>query len=47
MEQPKMSSSSPNSTVDVVLVHRAWADGSSWAHVIKPMQSRGQKVVAA
>jgi pimeloyl-ACP methyl ester carboxylesterase len=48
MEQLEMSSStSPDSTVDVVLVHGAWADGSSWAHVIKPMQSRGQKVVAA
>jgi hypothetical protein len=23
----------------VVLVHGAWADGSSWAHVITPLQS--------
>jgi len=33
--------------VGVVLVHGAWADGSSWAHVIKPLQSRGLSVVAA
>ena len=25
----------------VVLVHGAWADGSSWAHVITPLLSRG------
>ena len=31
----------------MVLVHGAWADGSSWAHVIKPLQSRGLSVVAA
>jgi hypothetical protein len=26
--------------VSVVLVHGAWAEGSSWARVIKPLQSR-------
>ena len=31
----------------VVLVHGAWADGSSWAEVIKPLQSRTMKVIAA
>jgi len=31
----------------VVLVHGAWADGSSWAHVITPLQSRGIKTMAA
>jgi pimeloyl-ACP methyl ester carboxylesterase len=31
----------------VVLVHGAWADGSSWAHVIAPLQSRGLKTMAA
>jgi pimeloyl-ACP methyl ester carboxylesterase len=31
----------------VVLVHGAWADGSSWAHVIAPLQSRGVKAMAA
>ena len=31
----------------VVLVHGAWADGSSWAAVIPPLQEHGLKVVAA
>ena len=31
----------------VVLVHGAWADGSSWEAVIRPLQERGLKVVAA
>src|SRR5215475_6467904 len=34
-------------TGSVVLVHGAWADGSSWVRVIKPLQSRGLKVLAA
>ena len=32
---------------DVVLVHAAWADGSCWARVIGPLQSRGLRVLAA
>jgi pimeloyl-ACP methyl ester carboxylesterase len=31
----------------VVLVHGAWADGSSWGRVITPLQSRGTKTIAA
>jgi pimeloyl-ACP methyl ester carboxylesterase len=31
----------------VVLVHGAWADGSSWAHVITRLQPRGLKTLAA
>jgi pimeloyl-ACP methyl ester carboxylesterase len=31
----------------VVLVHGAWADGSSWARVIRPLQSRGLTTMAA
>jgi pimeloyl-ACP methyl ester carboxylesterase len=31
----------------VVLVHGAWADGSSWTRVIQPLQSRGLRVFAA
>ncbi|XUJ33366.1 alpha/beta fold hydrolase [Bradyrhizobium japonicum] len=31
----------------VVLVHGAWADGSSWAHVITLLQSEGLKTMAA
>jgi pimeloyl-ACP methyl ester carboxylesterase len=33
--------------VSVVLVHGAWADGSSWAKVIGPLAAEGVKVVAA
>jgi pimeloyl-ACP methyl ester carboxylesterase len=31
----------------VVLVHGAWADGSSWAEVIRPLHAQGVRVVAA
>jgi pimeloyl-ACP methyl ester carboxylesterase len=31
----------------VVMVHGAWADGSSWGHVITPLLSRGMKAMAA
>jgi pimeloyl-ACP methyl ester carboxylesterase len=31
----------------VVLAHGAWADGSSWAEVIKPLQAKGLNVLAA
>jgi pimeloyl-ACP methyl ester carboxylesterase len=33
--------------VSIVLVHGAWADGSSWAEVIRPLQAKGYRVVAA
>lgn len=33
--------------LSVVLVHGAWADGSSWSSVIGPLQARGLHVVAA
>jgi pimeloyl-ACP methyl ester carboxylesterase len=33
--------------VSVVLVHGAWADGSSWARVIELLQAKGLKVLAA
>jgi pimeloyl-ACP methyl ester carboxylesterase len=32
---------------DIVLVHGAWADGSSWTQVITSLQSRGLRVLAA
>ena len=32
---------------NIVLVHGAWADGSSWSSVIPLLQSRGLRVVAA
>src|SRR5262245_8440119 len=37
----------PETTGSVVLLHGAWADGSSWAHVIKALQSKGLTVRAA
>ena len=33
--------------VTVVLVHGAWADGSSWAKVIAPLAAEGVNVLAA
>jgi pimeloyl-ACP methyl ester carboxylesterase len=35
------------SDVSVVLVHGAWADGSSWAKVIAPLAAAGVKAIAA
>jgi pimeloyl-ACP methyl ester carboxylesterase len=37
----------PWNDVSVVLVHGAWADGSSWAKVIAPLTADGVKVIAA
>ena len=31
----------------VVVVHGAWADGSSWQHVLRPLEERGLQVIAA
>ncbi|QND38549.1 alpha/beta hydrolase [Rhizobium leguminosarum bv. viciae] len=33
--------------VNVVLVHGAWADGSSWSKIIQPLAAEGLTVVAA
>ena len=35
------------SQTNVVLVHGAWADGSSWSKVIPILQNQGFNVVAA
>jgi pimeloyl-ACP methyl ester carboxylesterase len=37
----------PHGRVSVVLVHGAWADGSSWGKVIGPLAAAGLRVVAA
>jgi pimeloyl-ACP methyl ester carboxylesterase len=37
----------PTNHVNVVLVHGAWADGSSWSRVIGPLKAGGLDVVAA
>src|SRR5882757_11533614 len=36
---------SENATV--VVVHGAWADGSSWQAIVRPLEDRGLKVIAA
>src|SRR5258708_37787284 len=38
--------SSPQGVRNVVLVHGAWADGSSWSKVIPLLQAKGLHVVA-
>ena len=37
----------PSNAVNVVLVHGAWADGSSWAKVIGALTAEGVRVLAA
>ena len=37
---------SPGNTRNVILVHGAWADGSSWAKVIPRLEDKGLHVVA-
>jgi hypothetical protein len=37
----------PRENVSVVLVHGAWADGSSWAKVIGPLTAEVVRVFAA
>lgn len=37
----------PKPTATIVLVHGAWADGSSWKHVTKRLQRQGYTVMAA
>jgi pimeloyl-ACP methyl ester carboxylesterase len=37
----------PRENVSVVLVHGAWADGSSWAKVIGSLATEGLKLLAA
>src|SRR5215469_14211042 len=37
----------PHENASVVLVHGAWADGTSWAKVIAPLAAEGVKVLAA
>ena len=36
-----------NSSPTIILAHGAWADGSSWNAVIRPLQSMGHRVIAA
>jgi pimeloyl-ACP methyl ester carboxylesterase len=45
--QPLSTKGTKMRGVNVVLVHGAWADGSSWTDVIGPLQSKGLNVLAA
>ena len=36
----------PSKNVSIVLVHGAWADGSSWSKMIPLLQAKGLHVVA-
>jgi pimeloyl-ACP methyl ester carboxylesterase len=42
-----MTMNASGTTATIVLVHGAWADGSSWTCIIKRLQSRGVRVLAA
>jgi pimeloyl-ACP methyl ester carboxylesterase len=42
-----MSTMSFPENATVIVVHGAWADGSSWQEVIGPLESRGLNVIAA
>ncbi|MGE5777980.1 MAG: alpha/beta fold hydrolase [Hyphomicrobiales bacterium] len=44
--QAGAQSTAPAEARNVVLVHGAWADGSSWAGVIEPLQAAGLNVTA-
>ena len=37
----------PVKAVTVMLVHGAWADGSSWSKVIEPLRQNGVKALSA
>src|SRR6201986_1071870 len=45
LERMKSMSFSENATI--VVVHGAWADGSSWQAVVRLLEDRGFKVIAA
>src|ERR1700729_4449103 len=36
-----------NGTPTIIMVHGAWADGSSWKEVIQPLQADGVNAIAA
>jgi len=47
MALERMKSMSFSEKATVVVVHGAWADGSSWQAVVRPLEDRGFKVIAA
>jgi pimeloyl-ACP methyl ester carboxylesterase len=46
-EQKVINMNSYSKGATVILVHGAWADGSSWSHVILPLHRQGLKVICA
>ena len=40
------TTNAPTTTTNIVLVHGAWADGSSWSKVIPILQNAGHRVIA-
>jgi pimeloyl-ACP methyl ester carboxylesterase len=46
LAQPTAPAKATEKATNVVLVHGAWADGSSWANVIPYLQAAGLKVTA-
>lgn len=46
LAQPPLAGSRQRVEMNVVLVHGAWADGSSWSKVIPLLEARGMHVVA-
>jgi pimeloyl-ACP methyl ester carboxylesterase len=40
------SMTSNTTNMNIILVHRAWADGSSWGKVIPILQKAGHRVIA-
>ena len=46
LAQPTAATKAVEKATNVVLVHGAWADGSSWANVIPYLQAAGLKVTA-
>ena len=47
LQHVAINAETANPGATVVLVHGAWADGSGWARVITPLQSKGIKTIAA
>src|SRR4029077_17374895 len=43
---PVAQANSPQGVRNIVIVHGAWADGSSWSKVIPLLQAKGLHVVA-
>jgi pimeloyl-ACP methyl ester carboxylesterase len=45
--QERMSTMNFSENATVVVVHGAWADGSSWQAIVVPLEDRGLNVIAA